>query len=70
MATYKEVQHWVRNNYGFLPKTCWIAHCKELKGLKVKVSHRRLSNNERRVPCPPEKQQAIFAAFNHFGMRE
>ena len=24
MATYKEIQGYVKETYGFLPKTCWI----------------------------------------------
>ena len=38
MATYKEIQGYVKETYGFLPKTCWIAHMKELCGIPVKLS--------------------------------
>jgi hypothetical protein len=69
MATYRQIQDWVRASHGFMPKPCWIAHCKELEGLPVKVSHRRHSAGFRQVPCPPEKRNAIRAAFEHFGMR-
>ena len=34
-ATYQEIRKWVLQNYGFEPKTCWIAHCKELNGLPL-----------------------------------
>ena len=68
MATYKEIQNWVRLKHSFLPKTCWIAHCKEIKGLPVKQSHRRSTPGIRQVPCPREKQSAIFEAFHHFRM--
>lgn len=43
-ATYKEIQNWVRQNHGFLPKTCWIAHCKELYGLPVSNAPNRQSD--------------------------
>ena len=33
MATYQQIQKWVRCLYGWTPETCWIAHCKELAGL-------------------------------------
>ena len=68
MATYKQIQNYVRNNYGFSPKTCWIAHMKELCGLPVAVSHNRYSMKNRTNPCPPEKQPAIRKAFQYFGM--
>ncbi|MCE7886960.1 MAG: hypothetical protein DYH13_05585 [Alphaproteobacteria bacterium PRO2] len=64
-ATYKEIQNWVRQNHGFLPKTCWIAHCKELYGLPVSNAPNRQSD-KRMVPCPPDKQGAIKAAFRNF----
>ena len=66
MATYGQVQAWVKLQYGFTPKDCWIAHCKELNGLPVRRSHRR--TGERKVKCPPEKRPAIEAAFRSFGM--
>lgn len=68
MATYKQIQDWVQREHGFRPKTCWIAHCKELKGLSLRPAWNRGSG--RQVPCPQEKLPAIFAAFRHFGMAE
>lgn len=67
-ATYAEIAVWVSIHQGFVPKTCWIAHCKELAGLKPEVSRHRPDPSVRRVPCPKSKQPAIFAAFRHFGM--
>jgi hypothetical protein len=67
MATYWQIQKWVKENYGFYPKTCWIAHVKEICGLPVQRSPRR--RGERRMnPCPPSKVEPIRAAFRHFGM--
>lgn len=68
MATYKEIQTYVKEKYGFLPKTCWIAHMKEVCGLPVKVAPNRYSLDKREKPCPPEKQYAIRDAFQHFDM--
>ncbi len=67
MATYNEIQNWVKEHYGWIPKTCWIAHCKELNGLPVKPASNRESK-ERLVLSPENKQAAIEAAFRHFGM--
>ncbi len=67
MATYKQVQQWVKTNYGWLPKTCWIAHVKELNGFPLRAAPNRYGP-ERMVPCPSEKQHAIEAAFRFFGV--
>ena len=68
MATYKEIQTYVKNIYGFIPKTCWIAHMKEICGLPVKVSHNRHSPDKREKPCPLDKMEPIREAFQHFKM--
>ena len=65
---YKKIQCWIQENYGWTPKTCWIAHCKELAGLPVKSAPNR-HGDARAVPCPADKQHAIFAAFRHFDMK-
>ncbi len=67
MATYQQIQEYVKAKYDFLPHTCWIAHVKELSGLPVRRAHNR--QGSRRVnPCPPDKQVPIREALNHFGM--
>jgi len=68
MVTYKEIQAFVKREYGFVPKTCWIAHVKELCGLPVKKAWSR--KGERTHPCPSEKMDAIKDAFKHFKMIE
>jgi len=67
MSTYKEIRVWVKSRYGFVPKTCWIAHCKELYGIPVERAYNR-RGTEREVPCPLDKREAIKSAFRHFGM--
>ena len=66
MATYKQIQALVRRKQGWMPKTCWIAHCKELKGLALGHAHNR--DGARQEPCPDSKRDAIYEAFHHFGM--
>ena len=68
MATYKEIQNYIQNKYGFQPKTCWIAHMKEICGIPVKQAPNRQDPLKRVKPCPEEKQQAIKEAFIHFEM--
>ena len=69
MATYSQIQQWVAREYGWQPKSCWIAHCKELKGLSLGIAPNR-QGIDRRVPCPDHKQAAIFHAFRNFGMTQ
>lgn len=68
MATYKEIQNYVKSNFGYVPKTCWIAHCKEIHGLQPKVSSNRHSITERKFPCPIQKQNDILEAFKFYKM--
>lgn len=67
MATYRQIQDLVKAEHGFSPKTCWIAHCKEQAGLRVRPAPNRIGKR-REVPCPPAKREPIMAAFRHFGM--
>jgi hypothetical protein len=68
MATYKEIQEWVKKHYGFVPKTCWIADVKERCGFPVKPAPNRLNKNKRKHPCPANKVFAICQALRFFGM--
>ena len=67
MATYAEIEEWIRERYGWRPKTCWIAHCKEIAGLDRRDAPNR-RGRDRLVPCPREKRAAIIQAFRHFKM--
>lgn len=68
MATYKQIQEHVKQKYGYTPKTCWIAHMKELSGLKPKIARNRHSITSRVHPCPIDKQSDLLNAFKHFNM--
>ncbi len=67
MATYDQIRDFVRRHSGFDPKTCWIAHVKQLNGLPVRRAWNRRSGS-REIPCPPEKRPAIEAALRQLGM--
>lgn len=68
MATYKEIQEYVKNNYGYKPKSCWIAHVKEMCGLPVRTAANRWNANNRQIVCPLEKQEDIRQALKYFKM--
>jgi len=67
MATYRQIQWYVRTRHGFVPLTGWIAHVKELQGLPVRPAPNR-RGTERRWPCPADKRAAIEAALCHVGV--
>ena len=67
MATYAQIRDYVKLTSGFVPKTCWIAHVKELNGLQVNRAWNRAGNG-RVVPCPSTKIPAIEGALRHFRM--
>ena len=69
MATYKEIQEYINLSYGFTPKTCWIAHMKEVCGLDRKDAVNRIDDSKRKYPCPEDKQEVIKEAFKHFDMK-
>jgi hypothetical protein len=68
MATYKKIQAYIKQHYGYSCKTCWIAHMKEVCGLELKQAYNRQSSDHRKNPCPDEKQQNLINAFKHFKM--
>jgi hypothetical protein len=68
MATYKEIQEYVKLKYGKTVKSCWIAHVKELNDLPRKVSPRRYDPNKRVHPCPDRYVDKIEDAFRYFKM--
>lgn len=69
MATYKQIQNWVKQNFGFVPETCWIAHVKELSGLPLRKAPNR-QGEKRMRPCPSGKVGPIRAVLRFFGMTD
>ena len=67
MTTYKEIQKWIKNEFGFTVKTCWIADVKEKCGIPIKPAHNR-RGDKRLYPCPTDKEKAIKEALKHFNM--
>jgi hypothetical protein len=63
MPTYNAISQEVRITYGFVPKTCWIAHVFELSGRKLRVAPNRIDPSVRKDPCPADKKPAIIEAL-------
>ena len=68
MATYKEIQNYVKEYHRINVKTCWIAHMKEKFGLLTKIAPNRKDKNSRVKPCPQKYEGFIEEAFRHFGI--
>jgi hypothetical protein len=68
MATVAEIQKFVRRHHGFIPKTAWIAHVKEVHGKPTLRGANRARRDRDIEPCPPAKHEAIEEALRHFGM--
>lgn len=68
MATYKQIQDDVRSKHGKAIQNCWIAHVKELNGLKPRPAPNRQSLLHRVKPCPDEFRLLIEASMRRFKM--
>ena len=66
MATDAEIQKFVQRHRGFIPKTGWIAHVKEVHGIPTLRGANRARRDRDIEPCPPEKREAIEEALRHF----
>lgn len=68
MATYNQIQSWVKENYGLVVKTCWVAHVKEQCGLALRKAPNRIDPLKRVHPCPRDKIEPIKQALRNFNM--
>jgi len=68
MATYKDIQNNVKKLNGRTVKTCWIAHVKELNGLRPRRAPNRNSTGRRKHPCPGWARPLIEGSMHKFGM--
>ena len=67
--TYKRIQEYVQEKYGFKVHTAYIAEVKRMVGLDVGQNYNLSKKENAKVPkCPPEKEAAIMDALKHFGM--
>ena len=68
MATYKQIQEYVKANNGVSVKTCRIAHVKHMHGFKMKKAPNRISPDSRLYECPDNFVPLIEQAMKNFGM--
>ena len=68
-ATYPEIKEYVLKNYGLHVSSLYIAQVKRKLGMEVGPNQNPAKSEGGRVPqCPPEKEEAIKAALEHFMM--
>lgn len=68
MATYKEIQHYIKSNFGISVETCHIADVKKRCGLEVRVAPNRKSADRLVRPCPDKYVQLIRNALENFNI--
>lgn len=67
--TYKRIQEYVREKYGFKVHTAYIAEVKRMVGLDMHKAPNAVEQRKHEYhPCPPEKVEAIKDALRHFGL--
>ena len=70
-ATYKEIQDWVQEKYGFRVTNLNIAQVKQKHGIIERENYNKpKSENSKQPGCPEEKIKAIEDAMRHFQMIE
>ena len=68
-ATYKEIEEWVQEHYGFHVTNLNIAQVKQKHGIIERENYNKpKSENSRQPGCPEEKVKAIEVALRHFQM--
>lgn len=61
MASYRQIQTWVKSYYSFAPKICCISDVMSDCGLTKWPAPNRLDSLSRQYPCPDDKCPAILA---------
>ena len=68
-ATYKEIQDWVQEKYGFHVTNLNIAQAKQKHGIIERENYNKPKSSDNKQPgCPEEKVKAIEHAMRHFQM--
>ena len=67
--TYKRIQEYVQEKYGFKVHAAYIAEVKRMVGLDMHKAPNAVEQKKHEYhPCPPEKVEAIKDALRHFGL--
>ncbi len=68
-ATYQEIKEYVHKEFGLKVSTLYISQVKRKCGIIERENYYHSRKDNRHVPqCPKDKENAIRAALEHFGM--
>ena len=68
-ATYKQIQNYVLEKFGFKVSTLYIAQVKRKYGLDIKEHYNISKNENQKFPyCPIKKEEAILDALKYYKM--
>ena len=68
-ATYEEIKAYVLEHTGLKVSHLYIAQVKQKYGIIERENYNKpKSENAKQPQCPPEKEEAITEALQHFGM--
>ena len=68
-ATYQEIKDYVLKEYGFKVSTLYISQIKRKCGIIERENYNHSRKQNPHIPqCPKDKENAIRAALEHFGM--
>ena len=68
-ASYREIKEWILKEYGLKVSSLYIAQIKSKCGMDKRENYNLSKEDGKKAPeCPKEKEDAIMAAFKHFGM--
>lgn len=65
MATYKQIQDFIKDKYNITAQSCWIAHVKSDFGIPMRSNRK---NKERVKPCPDRHRAKVEEALRYFKM--
>lgn len=68
-ATYEEIKAYVLENIGLKVSNLYIAQVKQKYGIIERENYNKPKSVDAKQPkCPPDKENAMKEALQHFGM--
>lgn len=67
-VTYKDIQDYVKEKYGFFAHSTYISEVKRECGLDVHGPYNSAENPVREYHCTEERKEQIKEALRHLGM--
>ncbi|MCY1161813.1 hypothetical protein D9M71_18730 [compost metagenome] len=65
MATYRQIQEFIKTKHEITAQSCWIAHVKSEYGISMQSNRQ---GKERVKPCPDKHREKVEEALRYFQM--